>query len=147
MDYRDLMNDSLLVAFEKIDQLKSPDAFIYFLFGISIRILSNKNKKKEEERIHWETQLSIKDPGNNPETQADIHFLYQALKQLPDEQRESIILFELSGFSIREIAEIQQAGESAVKQRLKRGREKLVELLQTRTMDAPSFKTGELRHG
>jgi DNA-directed RNA polymerase specialized sigma24 family protein len=55
--------------------------------------------------------------------------LYEALAQLPHEQRESIILFEISGFSIQEITVIQNASESAVKQRLKRGREKLMEIL------------------
>ena len=45
--------------------------------------------------------------------------------------------------SIKEIAEIQHASEAAVKQRLKRGREKLTELL---TYDA-TLKTGEINHG
>ena len=57
---------------------------------------------------------------------------------LPEEQKEAVILFEISGFSIKEICEIQQAGESAVKQRLKRGRQKLTEIL---TFES-EFKTG-----
>lgn len=52
LDYRDLMNDTLIVAYTKIDELKSNDAFVYFLFGIAVRILSNNKRKKHEERIH-----------------------------------------------------------------------------------------------
>jgi RNA polymerase sigma-70 factor (ECF subfamily) len=51
------------------------------------------------------------------------------LGKLPDKQKEAIILFEISGFKIAEIAEMQGATESAVKSQLKRGREKLTNIL------------------
>lgn len=138
MDFRDLMNDTLLVAFEKFETLKSPEAFLSFLFGISVRILGNVHQKKREARLTSDDHLTVlKDNETNPQQHTDIQYLYQLLKELPDLQRESIILFEISGFSIIEIAEIQSSSVSAVKQRLKRGREKLAELL---TYDA-SLKT------
>ena len=49
MDYKDLMNDTLLVAYQKFESLKSKEAFLSFLFGISIRLLANNNKKKKAE--------------------------------------------------------------------------------------------------
>lgn len=140
MDFRDLMNDTLLVAFEKFESLKSEQAFLSFLFGISVRILGNRLQKKTESRINAADQLEqMRDNGINPQQHADVYYLYETLKQLPEVQRECIILFEISGFSILEIAEIQSSSESAVKQRLKRGREKLMELL---TYEAP-LKTVE----
>ena len=36
MEFRDLMNETLLVAFEKFDTLKSKDAFLSFLFSGSV---------------------------------------------------------------------------------------------------------------
>jgi len=140
LDFRDLMNDTLLVAFEKFDTLKSHDAFLSFLFSISVRILSNLRQKKREVRLSDDINSDqLKDSGVNPQQFADIYYLYETLRKLPDAQRESIILFEISGFSIAEIAQIQASTESAVKQRLKRGREKLVELV---TFEA-SLKTVE----
>lgn len=148
LDYRDLMNDTLLLAFNKMDELKSKDAFVYFLFGIAVRILSNNNRKKREERIYDDQNvLGIISKETSPETEMDIHFLYLALQQLTEEQRECIILFEISGFSIKEIAETQGAGESAVKQRLKRGREKLMDILQAKPLENHSIKKGEQNHG
>ena len=47
MDYRDLMNDTLLVAFDKFETLKSKDAFLSFLFSISVRIIGNYHQKKK----------------------------------------------------------------------------------------------------
>ena len=43
-----------------------------------------------------------------------IHLLHEALSRLPENQREAIVLFEISGFSIAEIADLQHAGISAV---------------------------------
>lgn len=144
MDYRDLMNETLLVAFSKFDSLRSEDAFLSFLFGISVRIIGNYHQKKREERYQSEDRITqIRDHSANAQVNADVHFLHQALAQLNEDQRECLILFEISGFSIREIMEIQNASESAVKQRLKRGREKLLEIL---TYES-TFKRGEVKHG
>lgn len=130
MDYCDLINDSLLVAFEKFETLRLEQAFLSFLCGISIRIIGNYHQKKKTTRFgRSDNILDIKDENSNPQLKADIHYLYKALAQLSDEQRESIILFEITGFSIKEIMVIQNASESAVKQRLKRGRQKLTEML------------------
>ena len=147
LDYRDLMNDTLVLAYSKMDRLNSPDVFVYFLFGIAVRVLSNNHKKKREERMHEDkTLLGIVSNESSPETQTDIHLLYVTLQKLPDVQRECIILFEIAGFSIKEIAQIQHAGESAIKQRLKRGREKLMELLNLEPVEKRTLKTGEQSH-
>lgn len=144
MEFRDLMNETLLVAFEKFDSLRSEAAFLSFIIGISIRILANNNKKKQEDYLNREEHaLHIAGRGNETSLETEIHFLYQALALLPAEQQESIILFEIAGFSIREIAEMHHASEDAVKQRLKRGRAKLAEILQFES----SLKTGEPDHG
>lgn len=144
MDFRDLINETLLVAFEKFDTLRSKEAFLSFLFSISVRILGNHHQKKKVDRFQKVDAIeNIQDRSTNPTEDADVHYLHQALAQLSDDQRECIILFEISGFSIKEIVEIQGVSESAVKQRLKRGREKLVEIL---TFES-TFKTGEVHHG
>ena len=119
----------MLVAFGKFESLRSKEAFLSFLFGISVRILRNHHQKIKEQYLPSGQMPVIADRHESPQEKADVEFLHRALTELPVDQREAIILFELSGFSIREISEIQDASESAVKQRLKRGREKLVEIL------------------
>ena len=144
MDYRDLMNETLLVAYEKFETLRSQEAFLSFLFGISVRILGNHHQKKRETRFQKEDRiLEVCDKNANTQLDADVHYLHVALSKLNDEQRECVILFEISGFSIKEIMEIQQSSESAVKQRLKRGREKLLDIL---SFDSTIIKK-EVNHG
>lgn len=144
MDYRDLMNETLLVAFDKFDSLRSKEAFLSFLFGISVRIIGNHHQKRRTERFsESEAIKNISDLNANSQKDADVYFLHEAMSQLKEDQRECLILFEISGFSIKEIMEIQQSSESAVKQRLKRGREKLLEILTYESI----LKTGEVNHG
>jgi RNA polymerase sigma-70 factor (ECF subfamily) len=49
----------------------------------------------------------------------------RALAALPAEQREAVVLFELEGMGIEEIAALQGVSASAVKSRLSRGRARL----------------------
>src|SRR5204862_181718 len=49
----------------------------------------------------------------------------RALAGLRPEQREAIVLHDIEGFSVEEVAEMQRVTLSAVKSRLTRGREKL----------------------
>lgn len=55
--------------------------------------------------------------------------VHSALAQLPDAQREAILLHRFEGLSFAEIAELAQVSESAVKVRAHRGYERLRVLL------------------
>lgn len=123
----DLMNETLLIAYEKIDELQSKEAFLSFLCGISIRVLANNNRKmRPESAADFPKEVTA---YTLTDAEAEKHFLYEALHMLQPDQQEAVILFEITGFKIREIAEIQNTTEDAVKQRLKRGRERLKEIL------------------
>lgn len=130
MPYEDLMNETLLVAYKKFDQLKNEAAFLSFLIGISTRLLANSHRKKKATTVEDEFILTnYPDPERQVDRQFEVETLHKALAQLPDIQREALILFEITGFSIKEIMELQNSGQSAVKQRLARGRTALAEII------------------
>ena len=136
MEYTDLINASLLAAFENLEDLKSKQAFLSYLCSISLRILANNHRKKKP-KLELESKQYESSNMNDTSLSTDVSFLYDALRKINTEQREALILFEITGFSIKEIAEIQEVGISAVKQRLKRGRACLKEQL---TFDATQLK-------
>lgn len=129
MEYEDLINETVLRAFEDIDKLRNKKAFLSFLFGIASNIIKNILRSKNRMTYNSEYDDRVEDFSPSADTQYDIEILYRALNQLPETTKEALILFEISGFSIKEIAKIQDSGLSAVKQRLKRGRESLSEIL------------------
>lgn len=139
MDFKDLMQETIVIAFEKLEKLQSHEAFLHFLFGISVRVLSNAHRKIKEER--WDDQLEKQDTGSNAaEKQLEIEELYKVLSQLPTAQCEALILFEISGFSIKEIAAIQEASEDAIKKRLSRGRQELAALMHAMAQPSTQIK-------
>lgn len=132
MPPEDLISESVLKALENFDKLRDKKTFLSFMFSIAKNIVNSKHRRAKFKGSYNEAVVNnIPDEGIDAETRYDITVLYQALNQLPSNQKEAIILFEISGFSIKEIAEIQNSGESAVKQRLKRGRENLAKELKS----------------
>ena len=59
------------------------------------------------------------------EEKEDLSFVWDAVKNLPDNMREVIHLFYHEGYSTKEIASILKRKESTVRSDLKRGRDKL----------------------
>lgn len=129
IDYEDLISESVLRAFSDFEKLRNKEAFLGFLFGIASNILKNLLRKKDFIKYVEEYNYQLIDEKYNPETKYNIELLYKALNQLQEKYKEALILFEINGFNIKEIADIQNTSISSVKQRLKRGREKLAEIL------------------
>ncbi len=129
-DARDLVGDAVLVALENFEKLRKKESFKAWLFGIARRLMLHVYRRsKFKGRYNEEDVHLLPDTEPSPDLHPDIEVLYTALGQLPFKQREAIILFELSGFSLKEIEKIQGGSLSGVKTRLKRAREKLKEIL------------------
>ncbi|MEO9485483.1 MAG: RNA polymerase sigma factor [Ekhidna sp.] len=124
--YEDLMNDCLLVAYDKLDSIKDHEAFLRFLIGISRRLLANASRKMKPEPMAESMDPSERD---NAETSMKVQFLHWCLSKLPEPQKEALVLYEIVGFSIKEIAESMEVTEANVKKRLSRGRQKLKEVV------------------
>jgi RNA polymerase sigma-70 factor (ECF subfamily) len=125
MDFKDLMHDTVVIAFQKFDPSFEKASFLSFLFGIAIRVLANNKRRKEKDVIHKNTIRRDDVFYDHTVKKEAIEQLYAALSELPDIQKESIILFEIVGYAIKEIAELHKVSENVVKQRLFRGRNQL----------------------
>lgn len=127
---KDLMGDVILAAFERFDTLKADAAFLSFLFTIARRTFHRRRKREKIFSEYDEKKARTIAAGGSPVwIGADVRALYEALAQLPEAQREAIVLFEITGLSLKEVAEVQNASLSAVKSRLARGRDRLAQLL------------------
>ena len=143
---QDLVSDTIEQAFKHLDSLKSDDAFLSWLFTIASRI---EKRRRWRERIFERFDPIFHDEAaeaftRNPNAEAlyDTQILYDALQKLPFKQREAFTLFEISGFSLQEIQELQGDSLSAVKMRLVRARE----ALRTMLGDAHSQERATIHH-
>lgn len=130
METEDLVNETIAAVYQKLDGLRSEKAFLSYLFSTASNICKNEIRRKKiifYQAEFEEDQLNIM--AEREDEKVDVTFLYKALNLLSPDQKDAIVLFEISGFSIKEIAELKKTSEDSIKQRLHRGRKKLAELL------------------
>ncbi|MBI5326219.1 MAG: RNA polymerase sigma factor [Ignavibacteriae bacterium] len=129
-DSKDLLQDTIIIAYEYFEKIEEKKAFLSFLFTTASRLYRRRKLRTKIFGLFEQKYAeSIKSDDPSPECSTDVSILYQFLEKLPYNQREALILFELSGFSLQEIKEIQGGSLSGVKSRLKRGRKKLAQLM------------------
>ena len=97
-----------------------------------------RKRKREVEDADGDYAAGVTTPGTQ-EAQLDMADLRIALQQLPDDQREAVVLVGASGFSYQEVAEICGVPVGTVKSRVNRARGKLAALLG----HAPSLRSGD----
>lgn len=131
-DAEDLMHDTVLNTIENFQKIKDKSAFKAFIFSIASNLYKKKLRRKKFCAEFNETEVhTLMDISQNPEYATDFQIIYEKILALPPKVSEALILFHISGLKLEEIQKIQGGSLSAVKLRLKRGREKLLEKLQT----------------
>lgn len=123
-DGDDLFQESVLRAYDKIGDLRDDSRFRSWFFAILLSVHRQRHR-----RDFWRRLLPL-DAATEPSTTPDVESegaerMSRALAALGPKDREVLVLFELEGFSLEEIAELQRASLSAVKSRLSRARARL----------------------
>lgn len=117
-DCEDAVQEALLRAWTHLSSLRSEEYFETWL----IRILINESRRiLRHRRSHPTEELPLSLAAPEPPDRA----LHDAVLALDSKFRIPIILHHLEGYSMREIAGMLNIPESAVKFRLRRGRELL----------------------
>lgn len=130
METEDLVQETILATLQAFSSIRKKEKLLSFMIGTVNNIMKNKWRRKKF-KAQWNEELleKLESQTPSPEVALDIHYLLKAMDQLPDQQKEALLLFEVSGFSIKEVAKIQDSSVAAVKTRLHRSRQKLRELL------------------
>ncbi|MFV1884770.1 MAG: RNA polymerase sigma factor [Balneola sp.] len=128
----DVLQQALLKAYERIHSLRDESKFRSWFFQIVTRCFYDAIRKP-----FWSRFVSLNsDKGEAAFTIfEDDYFeenqiLIGALSKLEKKERAALLLFEIGGFSIKEITLMQnENSESTVKSRLSRARKKLKEFM------------------
>ena len=130
-DGDDLYQESVLRAYDKLNGLRDESRFRSWFFATLLSRHRSRVRRPRRDAVSIEGAF---DRGAEPvgedgtaweEERRRAQRVARALAGLSPEQREAIVLHDIEGFSVEEIAEMQRVTLSAVKSRLARGREKL----------------------
>ena len=131
MEAEDIMQESFLSAFEKIDTYSGTVSFGAWLKKIVInRSLDALGKKKavfEDIESHFGIMdNSPEESVRNEEIDAKVEEVKEAIEQLPDGYRVILSLYLLEGYDHDEIAEILKISSSTSRSQLSRAKQKLI---------------------
>jgi RNA polymerase sigma-70 factor (ECF subfamily) len=130
-DGDDLYQDALVTAFTRFDSLRDREAFRGWLFRIIVNGFSNRKRSPWYKRFGPLTaKIAESTPGENPVgTGSARRKLEIAFGAVSAEEKAIVTLFELDGWTIAEIALMEEKSEGAIKMKLSRARRKMREAL------------------
>ncbi len=131
----DIVQDGFVRAFRHLLRCGDPERFGGWLF----RIVSNLCRTSASRTVRRKTDsiddhaVSLRSEEPDPQERMEVgrtrERIREALDTVPPDQREALVLMYLEGYSVAEIEELTGASSSAVKMRLKRGRDALERVL------------------
>ena len=122
----DVFQEAVLRAAKKLSSLRERSRFKSWMYSVVVSVHRTRCRRAFWKRFAGNPPDPVGDDGSRwADERASDERATAALATLEPAQREAIVLFELHGYSIEEIAEIQKTSVSAVKSRLVRGRDRL----------------------
>lgn len=139
-DAEDLLQESFLKAYKYYFQLRDVSKFKEWIFQITANQFKNLLRKRRRERLSFPedfeknlTETLEQAPSKNPDEsfvrRDNSKMLRDALAEIGPKMRTVLVLFELEGYSIEDIANMLSISRGTVKSRLHYARRKLKAIL------------------
>ena len=126
-DGDDLFHEAVLRALEHLDELREPEKFRSWFYAVLLNVHRARHR-----RSFWRRLVSLDEVRAEPAVSdgkvdafEGARRMARALATLAPQEREAVVLFELEGLSLDEVAALQQSTLPAVKSRLVRARARL----------------------
>ena len=143
-DAAEATQDAYLKAWRGLKGFRGDAQFTTWLYRVASNAAISKHRSRKRRRVYEvgaedELLSAMPAPGSvegTAEIRRDVHELEGAIRSLPDHYRSAVVLRDVYGLSIEEIAKELKITETAAKVRVHRARKKLKEIV---------YPTGEER--
>jgi RNA polymerase sigma-70 factor (ECF subfamily) len=127
----DLVQETLYKAWNHLDSFKEGTNLKAWLFTILRNTYFSERRKRKREVEDADGSYAAR-LSSKPEQHGHMEMkdFQEALAQLPDDQREALVLVGAAGFSYEEAADISGCAIGTIKSRVNRARNRLAETLQ-----------------
>jgi RNA polymerase sigma-70 factor (ECF subfamily) len=130
-DAEEALQDAFVRAFRSLAQCEQPERFAAWLFQILVnrcRTARTRRRRLTAAFVHHPAP-DLADHSQPAEAMAWREEIGRALGALQPNQREAFLLRHVEGLSYEEMATLTGVGESALRMRVKRARDRMRELL------------------
>ena len=136
-DAAEATQDAYLKAWRGLRSFRGDAQFTTWLYRVASNAAISKHRSRNRRRVHEvgaedELLSAMAAPGSveaTAEIRRDVLDLEAAIRRLPDHYRSAVVLRDVYGMSIEEIARELSITDTAAKVRVHRGRKKLKEAL------------------
>lgn len=137
----DVLQEALLKAYRGIRQFELRSAFYTWLYRIVVNLaLDRRRRQRSAPTVEWDDNVAAEtdpriplaasvDPELASRRAQVLELVSEGVQQLPDGQREVLLLREVDGLSYEEIAQHMRISKGTVMSRLHYARKKLVAYL------------------
>ena len=126
----DAAQEAFLDGWRDLKKLEKPEAFGAWISQIA-RNRANDHLRKRAKVVNADEETLAQTPDESPDALEELldgeqtELIAGALQALPEEARETVILYYREGQSVAQVAETLEVSEDVVKKRLSRAREKM----------------------
>ncbi len=142
-DAREIAQETFIKAFGSLDRFRFDSSFYTWMYRIAVNLTIDHRRRNwrrvhtefDEGRLQGESVMETMpdpqhaSPGQRLDRKRLMERIEWAIAQLPEDQRDAIVLREIDGLSYKEISEVLDCPEGTVMSRLFYGRKKLQTLL------------------
>lgn len=138
-DAEDIAQETLVRAYTRLSELREHANFSSWIRRIAVNLSFNSLRRRgllefeplDRAQATGESATLIELPDVHPSPEDQViaeamrHEIDRFVRELPIDQRIAVVLRDMYGLDVSEVAELQRCGISAAKMRISRGREQL----------------------
>ena len=136
-DAQEATQDVFLKVWRNLSSFRGDSMFSTWLYRVASNTAISKHRKRKRQRLNEagvDDEVLAQVPASGSVESAagakiEVERLEEALALLPDGLREAVVLRDVYGLNIAEIAAEQKISETAAKVRVHRGRKRLKEIM------------------
>ncbi len=121
----DVLQDAFVIAFERLGDLREPDAFRPWLLRVTASLVHRRFRRRKLRRLFGLgreaeppslDELSV--PSTSPEARAELRLLDRKLAAVSESNRAAWMLRHIDGFALEEVAEACACSLATAKRRI-----------------------------
>jgi RNA polymerase sigma-70 factor, ECF subfamily len=121
----DVVQEAFIELHRSLDKVADYDAFGGWVYRVA-RNVAISHVRKSPRAVDFVRLQTLKEPTNQfskLEARQKVRALYAAMDCLSDKQREAVVMYEIEGHTLQEIADQTDTSINTIASRVRRGRE------------------------